>query len=182
MWTAREHYLGKNDLKNPSWNHPCKKRRAFYINIEMNRNNRWCDLPVELLEHIVWLTEDFVVAVSLRLPLLSRKLYDPNKHTVYWAVCMGHVEVIIWLQRIGKEGVVENVMEEAVERGHMRVVKWLHKYHGTCGSQREMDLAAVNEHLDILTWLHENGGEGCSKWAMNGAGSERAPERCEVVR
>lgn len=52
------------------------------------------------------------------------KLYNPNIHNINWASKYGHLEVVQYLNFIGKT-CTEDAMNEARGNGHLEVVKYL---------------------------------------------------------
>ena len=124
-------------------------------------------LPVEVLEIILQnIAFEKVIGLS---DYITKKLYNPEIHTWYWAAANGHLEVIKWLHENTNQNCTIWAMNRAAEFGRLEVVKWLHVNRTEGCSVDAMDKAAVNGHLEVVKWLHVNRTEGCSVDAMNWA-------------
>jgi hypothetical protein len=110
--------------------------------------------PLEIIDLII-LHTDFETSIRLNNEYTLKKLYNPDKHSWYWAAYKGHLEVVEWLHKNRKEGCPTWAMEFAARYGHLKVVEFLHKNRKEGCTTRAMNLAAANGHLDIVEYLRK---------------------------
>jgi hypothetical protein len=111
--------------------------------------------PLEIIDLII-LHTDFETSIRLNNEYTSKKLYNPDKNTWYWAAKNCHLDIVEWLHFNRKEGCSKYAMDLAAENGHFEIVKWLHenrKEGCTYDTYDAMEYAAFYGHLEVVEYL-----------------------------
>ena len=126
-------------------------------------------LPWELIDDILVLTGNFLLALQLKRFYAAKKLFNPMIHTWEFASKYDHLDILKFLHdnRIG--GCSFKAMDRAIQGGRLDIVKFFFYNRTEKCSVNAVDLASENGHFDIVEFLHINGTVDAMNYAsLNG--------------
>lgn len=116
------------------------------------------NLPNEIIELILCYIGDLNLSVSLKMDNCSKKIYNPNIHTINNYASTGNLNVIKWLYKFNlyKNENNKYAMNCAIKSGHFDILKWLYKNNINCCTKYSLGIACSKGYFDMVKWIHKN--------------------------